>query len=72
VDFFIFERWEHKKRLAYVAGICRNQAFPEIPRQFQKCLDFPQLPIHLQKMLFIENAQILGNGIVSVKKLLQN
>ncbi len=35
----------------YVAGICRNQAFPEMPRQFRKCLDFPKLPRQLQKMI---------------------
>jgi len=28
----------------YVAGICGNQTFPEMPRQFRKCLVFPQLP----------------------------
>ncbi len=29
-----------------------SQAFAEI-RHFRKCLDFPQLPRHLQKMVFI-------------------
>jgi hypothetical protein len=53
----------------YVAGICGNQAFPEMPRQFRKCLGFPQLPRHLQKMFFFDNVQFLGNGTVLVKKL---
>ena len=34
----------------YVTGNFGNQAFPEIPRPFRKCLEFPQLPRHLQKM----------------------
>jgi len=33
---------------ACVAGICGNPAFPEMPRQFWKCLEFPQLPRQLQ------------------------
>jgi len=35
----------------YVAGICGNPAFPEIPRQFRKSLEFPQLPRHFWKCL---------------------
>jgi len=35
----------------YVAGICGNPAFPEMPRQFQKCLEFPQLPRQLQNKI---------------------
>jgi hypothetical protein len=38
-----------------------------MPRQFQKCLDFPGLPWQLQKNIFIDNVQNLGNGTVSVK-----
>jgi len=44
------ECWEthfYTKQNVYVAGICRNPTFPEMPRQFRKCLDFPQLPRHL-------------------------
>ncbi len=38
-------------KCVYVAGICGNQAFPEMPRQFRKCLEFPQLPRHFWKCL---------------------
>ncbi len=55
----------------YVAGICGNQAFPEMPRQFQKCLGFPQLSRHLQKMFFKNNVQFLGNGTVLVKNFIK-
>jgi hypothetical protein len=41
-----------RKRI-YVAGICRNPAFPEMPRQFRKCLGFPQLPRQLQNKISV-------------------
>ncbi len=44
--------------LIYVAGNCRNQAFPEMPSHFRKWLEFPQLPRHLQKRI---------NGIFYIK-----
>ena len=34
-----------------VTGNCGNWAFPEMPRQLRKCLEFPQLPKHLWKEL---------------------
>ena len=36
----------HKKNIfyVYVAGICKNQELPKMPRKFQKDLEFPQLP----------------------------
>ena len=59
--------------LVHVAGICRNQAIPEMPpRQFQKCLNFPQLPRHLQKMVFIWQCSNSGKWHSISKKLLQN
>jgi hypothetical protein len=52
--------WSTESYFSNVTGIA------EI-RHFQKCLGFPQLPRHLQKM-FIDNVQFLGNGTVLVKK----
>jgi len=55
----------------YITGIFGNPAFPKMPRQFRKCLGFPQLPRHLQKMYFFNNVQFLGNGTVLVKNLIK-
>ncbi len=38
---------------ANVAGICRNQAFPEMPRQLQKHKAFPEMPRQLGKFFSI-------------------
>jgi len=35
----------------YVAGICRNPAFPEMPRQFRKCLG--SCRVRFKKYLFL-------------------
>ncbi len=47
-----------------------SKGFAEI-RHFRKCLDFPQLPRHLQKMLFIWQCSISGKWHSISKKLHQ-
>ena len=43
IYFLSIQVLERKSRInVSVAGNCGNQAFPEMPRQFQKCLDFLQ------------------------------
>ena len=54
--------------IVWIAGNCGNQAFPEMPWQFWKCLEFPQLPRHFQDMrnysvkCFFFNLQCLNSG----------
>ena len=40
-------------RYTYVAGNSGNQAFPEMPRQFRKCLVFLQLPRQFWEFNFL-------------------
>jgi hypothetical protein len=55
---------EHQGSIV-VAGICRNQAFPEMPRQFWKCLG------NWGNLWFFKNNSILGNS-TPLKSLLKN
>ena len=36
--------------LIYVVGICGNPPFPEMPRHWRKCLEFPQLPTQFENL----------------------
>ena len=49
VAFQLESETKEEALVVYVAGICGNPAFPEMPRQFRKCLSFPQLPRQLGK-----------------------
>jgi len=50
------------QKIVYVAGICRNPAFPEMPGVSSIAWAFPEMPRQLQKWYLIYYIQNLGNG----------